>query len=366
MLGLALAMVGGCGLSAIGGLVAWWLEKQLPERPSTPRWAYWNDACFSADEKLMAAGGAGFAVLDLASGKVLGRGTEDVYDVACQSTSVTVLGYKATWSWPSGSRGPVAERHGPLLAAFDDGTRVWATRRSGRAIGGALELDVERGGSTRVIELGPRGFGEVGRAKAMPSPKSFAMWPGGRLRDGRLLLAAGWEPNHVGSSAEPVPWGFFALRADDGSVEPVRAPIVGDSALNLARISKVKASADERTLVLANSNGSSAVVFIHGGPNPLPVRASFSGWDEVSRLAVSPDGSRVAVASAFHGEGQPARIVVLESRHGGQVWSRDVAASVYGLALLSDGSLVWASSAREAARVPIGGGIAWHMQMDAP
>jgi hypothetical protein len=96
------------------------------------------------------------------------------------------------------------------------------------------------------------------------------------------------------------------------------------------------------------------------------VRATLAGWDEVSRVAVAPDGSRVAVASAFHGKDQPAHIVMLDSRDGRRLWGTEVAAPVYGLALLRDGSLVWASSGREAARVAfLEHRVAWHTQVDA-
>jgi hypothetical protein len=119
-------------------------------------------------------------------------------------------------------------------------------------------------------------------------------------------------------------------------------------------------------LVLATSNGTDALVAIYGRPNGEPLRTTLSGWDEVYRLAVAPDGSRVAVASAFHGRDQPARIVLLDARDGRRLWSTTVAASVAGLALLRDGSLVWASSARQAARVAFSEPrVAWQTQLDA-
>ena len=100
-------------------------------------------------------------------------------------------------------------------------------------------------------------------------------------------------------------------------------------------------------------------------PSTVPsLRVPLPGWDEVLRLSVSRDGSRIAVASAFRGDDSPTRVAVLDARDGRRLWGAEVGANVYGLALLGDGSLVWASSAREAARLELPGGRErWHARV---
>ena len=66
-------------------------------------------------------------------------------------------------------------------------------------------------GETRSgTDLLPALFGSVGAARPLPLPDSFAVRFGNVLRDGRLLLAAGWQPSRSRGTVEDVPWAFFA------------------------------------------------------------------------------------------------------------------------------------------------------------
>lgn len=139
-------------------------------------------------------------------------------------------------------------------------------------------------------------------------------------------------------------------------------PVPSDAALNLVGRPALDASDDGAVLALAASNGTDGTLAVFRPPAATPaLRVALPGWDEVLRLSVAPDGSRVAVAGASRGDARPARLLVVDAGDGRQLWSGEVRANVYGLALLGDGSLVWASSAREAARLELPGGRErWH------
>lgn len=368
------AVIGACGAFTLAGLALLWLTRGL-SLPSASSSGYWSQACVTSDESLLVAGGQSFAVLDLSSGAIVGRGDEYVHAAVCEGPRAVVLGYSSTWTWPGGTRGPESQAAGEELGlACGDGTRVWTSRasRSGR-ISGPLVLSVERGAERRGYDLGPEAFGEVGRAKALPTPDSFRMWPtrqgrGATGPEARLLLAAGWQPGRSFSTIEPLPWGFFAVDPATGGVQALLMPIVSDPALNLVRRPALGASEDGATLALATSEGTDGVLAVFRPPATVPsARVQLAGWDEIMRLAVAPDGTRVAVASAFRGDERPAHLAVFDASDGRRLWSADVGANVYGLALLRDGSLVWASSEREAARVALPQGRElWHARVQSP
>jgi hypothetical protein len=356
---LVMAVVVGSGVLMVAGVAAVWMLRSSSGSSD----GYWNDACVTSDEGVLVAGGLSFAAIDLGSGAIVGRGDGYVNDVACEGKRAVVFAYSGTWTWPGGERGPaVASPGGELALALEDGRRLRNSRasRSGR-ISGPLAVWLE-GGERQGWDLGPGDFGEVGRAKQHPTPDWFRMWPARLTRyagrpQPRLLLAAGWQPNRAFSSVEPVPWGFFAVDPASGSVQPLLQPIVSDSALNLAYRPALDASDDGTTLALAASNGSDGALAVFRPPATTSVhRIPLTGWDEVMRLSVAPDGSRVAVVSGYRGDDRPARLAVFDTRDGQRLWSTTVSTNVYGLALLRDGSLVWASAAREAARVELPGG----------
>lgn len=371
---LVAALLAGGAVIALAGLALLWLARG-PALPRLSSSGYWSQACVTSDEALLAAGGESFAVLDLSSGAIVGQGDGYVHAVACEGPRAVVLGYSATWTWPGGASGPEAPAIGDELAlAFEDGSRVWTSRasRSGR-ISGPLVLFRDRGSERQSHDLGPKEFGEVGRARSLPTPDSFRMWPRRQGRaagspETRLLLAAGWEPSRSFSSVEPLPWGFFAVDPASGGVQALLQPIVSDASLNLVRRPALDASDDLATLALATSDGTDGTLALFRPPATAPsLRVPLPGWDEVMRLAVSRDGSRIAVASAFRGDDRPARVAVFDARDGRSLWSAEVGANVYGLALLRDGSLVWASSAREAARVALPEGRElWRARVQQP
>lgn len=186
---LVAAVLGGCGVLALAGMVLLWLARG-PSLPRLSSSGYWSQACVTSDEALLAAGGESFAVLDLSNGAIVGRGDEFVHAVACEGPRAVVLGYEATWTWPGATRGPAAQAAGDeLVLAFEDGSHAWTSRatRSGR-ISGPLLLTRERGDARQGDSLGPVAFGEVGRAKALPTPDSFRMWP---RRQGRAAGSPG-------------------------------------------------------------------------------------------------------------------------------------------------------------------------------
>lgn len=365
------AVFGGCGALVLAGLAVLWVAGSAALRtPSSD--GYWSQACVTSDEALLAAGGSSFAVLDLSSGAVVGRGDGYVHAVACEGPRAVVLAYSSTWTWPGGAQRPAVEAGGEeLVLALADGRRLWTSRtsRSGRAAG-PLVLSLDGGEQDLRRELGPKDFGEVGGAKSMPTPDWFRMWAARTARyagrpGARLLVAAGWEPNRSLSWVEPVPWGFFELEPVSGQVRALLQPIQTDAALNLVGRPALDASDDGGVLALATSNGTDGTLAVFRPPATTPaLRVPLPGWDEVLRLSVAPDGSRVAVASASRGDAQPARLLVIDAGDGRRLWSGEAGANVYGLALLGDGSLVWASGAREAARLELPGGRErWHARV---
>jgi hypothetical protein len=326
---------------------------------------YWDRACVTSDEALLAAGGESFAAIDLATGTVVGRGDGFVHAVVCQGSRAVVHAYSGTWTWPGGARGPEAKVDGEPALAFEDGTRVWTARNGRKGRYGPLEVRIERT-EGREYEIGHQAFGTVGHAKDAPPPNTFAIREAiamrGAVPGARLLLAAGWSPNHGFSSVEPLPWGFFALAPLSGELEPLSEPILSDSTLNLLRLPQIAGSENGAVLALATADGTNGMLAVFRAPSAKPVvRVPLPGWDEVSRVSVSPDGARVAAASVYRPE-KGARMVVVDANDGRPLWRGEAKGNVYGLVLLRDGSLVWASSNREAARVSLPDGRElWHV-----
>lgn len=353
------------GLVFVAGLLGLIWLGYTGRLPKPRRYSYWTNACVTADGKLLAAGGAGYAVIDAADGRWLATGPEDVHGVACGEKRAFVAGYTSLRVWPDGSASATTDSPGGrLVAALDDGTLVWTSfdRRSGKAVGPS-RFTLQRGGGTRGLAPGPGSFGAVGGARTAPFADRFSSHPGTLLPGRRLLLAAGWQPNFSGSAVEPLPWGFFALGLDDGRVEALLPPTPSDARIRMTAFpAQVAGSADGRTLAVAVSNGTTGTLAIQHLPDGHGPRVALPGWVEIARLAVSPDGASVAVASSFRGAEGPAKLAVFDARDGRSVWARVVGESVYGLALLADGSLVWATSDLRAERLdPDSGRSLWSL-----
>lgn len=316
-----------------------------------------RDGCITADEALLVVGGGGHAVIDVARGAVVAQGEDEVVGVSCEGSRAVVLGTDATLGFPGGARGPAIERGGDrLVASFDDGTRVWTSRasRDGRPEG-PLTIVAESSASRRTHVLVPELFGDVGRARAEAVPDRFAMWAGGSVPGRRLLVAASWlsEPG----AAARAPWGLFAVELESGRVTPMGASVPGSPTGDFARAPSLAAiaSPDGGLFAAGLSDGaSSTLVLVRPASGAAPVRVAIAGAEGIARIAFTPDARRVAVATTE--AGGHSRVLAYDTTDGRALSHVDVDGAVVALGLLHDGSVVYATDARQVVRIAIADG----------
>ena len=326
---------------------------------------YWSSSCTTGDDALLLAGGDHTALVDLRDGAVRERFPGLVKAVGCHASGGLVVGYTGATQWPS--RTPAASMPAlgeTVLARRADGTWVSVSRRSvGGKWSGPPSMLVSGGAEDRRFELLPRQFGAVGSARALPLPDSFAVRFGSLLRDGRLLLAAGWQPSRSGGQVEDVPWGFFALDLDTGEPAPLTAPIPSDAAVNQALLQRIAATPDGARLLVAAHDGAMLTVaqFERGKGEPV-LTSSIPTTGSPSAVAIATDGSFAAVAAETRGRDAPAVVRVLD-RAGKTAWTGEFRKNVAGLHFLGDGSLVVAAGEARAVKVALPAGtVAWRTE----
>jgi len=206
------------------------------------------------------------------------------------------------------------------------------------------------------MDLLPERFGSVGAARQLPTADTFAVRFGNVLQDGRLLLAAGWQPSRSGNAVEAVPWGFFAFDLRNGEASPLTPPLESDGAINQALVQKIAATPDAAQLVVATHDGQQLSVgrFERGSDRPSRVTA-LAAKRSPSAAAIARDGAFVAVGTETRGRDAPGKAWVID-REGKPIWTGEFRKTVAGVHFLPDGSLLVVAAEAKAVRVALPAG----------
>jgi hypothetical protein len=310
---------------------------------------YWSVSCVSGDGRYLLAGGDHAALVDLSTDRIAERRPGMVEAVGCDATGGLVVGYGAAFRWPGGAAvRPVPRLAGDgVVARGSDGSWISTARTvTGGRWRGPATVFATGDGVARRFDLLPAQFGSVGAARPLPTPDTFAVRFGSLLDDGRLLLAAGWQPSRSGGLVEGVPWGFFALDLVSGDVAPLSPPLASDPGINQSLVQEIAASADGAHLAVAAHDGRKVTVgrFARGAGQASAV-TRLEALGAPHALAVSADGAFLALGIETRGSETPARAVVIDGA-GRTVWQGDFRTNVAGAHFLPGGALVIAGDGR--------------------
>ncbi|MET0556301.1 MAG: thermonuclease family protein [Vicinamibacteria bacterium] len=300
---------------------------------------YWSRTCVSGDGRYLLAGGDHAALVDAATGAVAERKPGMVKAVGCDRTGGIVVGYGGAFRLPGGAPVSAPELSGDMLATTLAGAWISTARTvSGGQWRGPASIVVQPGGGR--VELSPALFGAVGAARTLPTPDSFAVRFGSLLDDGRVLMAAGWQPSRSPGRVEPVPWGFFAWDLDAHAASPLTGPIASDPAVNQGWMQRIAATPDAAHLAVATHDGERLTIarFARGARSAASV-VSLASKGAAAALALSRDGSLVAIGSESRGRDAPSQAFLLDAS-GATVWTETFAKTVAGVHFLPDGSLI--------------------------
>jgi len=316
---------------------------------------YWSVSCVGGEGRYLLAGGDGSALVDAATGTVLERSPGMVKAVGCDASGGIVVGYGSAVRLPGRTSVPVPTIGGDTVLGLDP-SGAWISygrRISGRRWRGPASIFVTSARSASATEMLPARFGSVGAARPLPTPDSFAVRFGNLLADGRVLLAAGWEPSRSPGGVEALPWGFFAWDLKTSAAAPLTGAIASDVAINQAWFQRIAGTRDGSRMVVAVHDGERLSIgwFERDAQRATRVVALVAPGGP-SALAVSEDGAFVAVASESRGREAPAQAWVLDT--GGQVaWNGSFTKSVAGLHFMADGSLLVATGEARALKVSL-------------
>jgi hypothetical protein len=318
---------------------------------------YWVRACVTTNEKLLVAGGDEAAAVDLATGKVVATAPMNVAAVACGASSGLAYGLADTLvRFPGAQQEPTHERDlNDVLGARPDGALVRFSRRTDQKAS-PTEWARVRVGSEPDLALDPTRFGGAIAGVHDKPMSAFFTRVGALLPDGRLLLAAGWEPNRGPGSLEPVPWGVYALDASSGAVTPVAAPLRCSTDLDTARVWRVATTSDfQRSAVAFRTDGGRTRVAVYDGAR-LRFTTDLPDAREVTALDFTADGEQLTVATLAD-DGARARVSCIDGT-GGVAWtSAEVEDTIALLHHLADGSLVVMTSKRVVLRLGADGTV---------
>ena len=336
-----------------------WIVGDLSCSKESAASGYWSVSCVSGDGGVLLAGGDHAALLDLSTGRIVERVPGMVKAVGCEAGGGAVVGYDVAFRWPGKKPlTPVPALGGDaVLGLSPEGAWISGGRRSsGGKWRGPASVFVTEGGAPRLTDLIPERFGKVGTARRLATSDTFAARFGNLLRDGRLVLAAGWQPSQAGGAFEDVPWGFFALDLRSGKASPLTQPLHSDAVLNQHWFQRIAATPDGTRLVVAAYDGKlvSVAQFEQGADRPARV-TSMAAQGSPSALSISSDGAFVAIGTETRGRDAPGKAWVVD-RDGKTDWTGEFQGTVVGLHFLPDGSLVVVTAKAKAVRIALPGG----------
>ena len=340
-----------------------WLTLAVSCSPGRSPNGYWSESCVSGDGRYLLAGGDGAALVDLSTGRIVERVPGMVKAVGCEEGGGVVVGYDFAFRLPGRTPVvPVPSLGGDAVLALGPGG-AWISegrRSSGGKWRGPAAVFVTERGEPRLTDLSPERFGSVGAARHLATADTFAVRFGNLLRDGRLVLAAGWQPSQSGGAYEDVPWGFFALDLRSGEASPLTESLHSDAAFNQNRIQRISATPDGARLAIATHDGRQVSVGrFERGANRASWVASQAAQGSPSAVTISVDGEFVATGTEARGHDSPGKAWVLD-RGGKAVWAGEFDGTVAGLHFLSGGSLVVVTAHEQAVTVSLpAGGEKW-------
>ena len=343
-----------------------WLTAGVSCSPGSSTKGYWSGSCVSGDGRYLLAGGDHAALVELSKGRVVERVSGMVKAVGCEEAGGVVVGYGVAFRLPGKTPvSPVPSVGGDaVLALSPQGAWISEGRRSsGGKWRGPASVFVSEKGRPRLRDLLPERFGTVGAARHLATADSFAVRFGNLLRDGRLLLAAGWQPSQSSGVYEDVPWGFFALDLGSGETSPLTQSLHSDAAFNQDRLQRISSTPDGSRLVVAAHDGKRVSVarFEQGANRPSWV-GSLAAQGSPRAVAIAVDGGFVAVGTEARGHDAPGKAWVIGA-DGQTVWSGVFEGDVAGVHFLGDGSLLVVTAQATAVKVLLPGGAeAWHAQ----
>ncbi len=342
--GLALLlMVAGCSKKDAGGGLG----------------GYWSFSCVTGDDQYLVGGGDHAALIELGTGKSVDRISSMVKAVGCGRAQATVVGFDQAWTLPGKAQvTPAPAVNGEPLGLSPSGEWVSFGRKTvAGKWKGPPTLFISGGASARQSELLPSRFGKIGEARNRPTPDSFAVRFGNLVDDGRLVVACGWEPSSSGARIEDVPWGFFAVDLHNGEASPMSLPLKSDAQLNQLWLQRIAASPDGMHLVIAAHDGEQlAIARFDQGANVASRVTGQSAKGSVSAVAISDDGTLIAVGTESRGSDAPAQARVIDQA-GKVIWTVELKKTVIGLHFLGDNSLIVAGAEARAIRVALPSGV---------
>jgi hypothetical protein len=350
---------------ALPACLLWALFGAACSSASSPN-GYWSESCVSGNGRYLVAGGDRAVLVDLEVGKVVDRVPGMVKAVGCEEGGAVVVGYDVAFRLPGKTpvTPPPSLGGDSVLALSPEGTWISGGRRtSGGKWRGPASVFVTERGKPRVTDLLPDRFGAVGAARHLATVDTFAVRFGNLLRDGRLLLSAGWQPSQSGGVYEDVPWAFFALDLKTGEASPLTKPLHSDAAFNQNRFQRIRATPDGARLMVAAHDGERVSVgrFEQGGDRPSWV-AALAAQGSPRSVTLSDDGGFAAVGTDSQGVDAPGKAWVID-RDGRTVWTGEFEGTVAGIHFLSDGSLLVVTAHAVAVKVSLPGGAErWHAE----
>jgi len=271
--------------------------------------------------------------------------------VACDREGGIVVGYSSSFRLPGqASVATPAVSGDTVLGRRPNGAWISSARTiAGGRWRGPARIFLNRNGT----DLGPERFGGVGRARTLSIADSFAVRFGNLLADGRVLLAAGWQPSQSPSRVENMPWAFFAWDFVTATASPMTAAIESTATVNQNRVQAIAGSADGAHLVVATHDGETLYVarFEAGASRPARL-VMLRSPGAASALAVSGDGETIAIGSESRGRDSPAHAWLIDAA-GKVAWSSAFEKTVIGVHFVPGPILVVAGAEARAGRVPL-------------
>ena len=331
----------------------WWISCRAFSSTGSGAGGYWSVTCVSGDGRYLLAGGDHAALVDASTGAVVERVPKMVKAVGCDQGGGVIVGYDTAFRLPGRAAVPVPPLGGDgALAMSPEGAWISSGRSTaGGKWKGPAMVFVTHGQDRRRFDLMPERFGLVGAARPLPFPDSFAVRFGSLLQDGRLLVAAGWQPSRNAGTVEDLPWAFFAWDLKTNEATPLTGPVHSDKAINQAWVQRIAATPDAAHLVIATHDGERlSIGRFERDANRASRVVSLASNGGPSALALSNDGTLVAVGSESRGREAPAQAWLLDSA-GRVVWNASFEKRVAGIHFLPDGSLIVAAGEGRAVKV---------------